>query len=76
MQRREWSIRVDDMIAAIDAAALAPAAAELGRELNPVILSAEEFAAKRREGDHFITSVLTDRRIWVIGDEAELAAAS
>jgi predicted nucleotidyltransferase len=58
------------------AVALAPVAAELERELNPVLLSAEEFAAKRREGDHFITSVLADRRIWVVGDEAELPAAS
>ena len=58
------------------AAALAPAGAELGRELNPIILSAEEFAGKRREGDHFIASVLADQRIWVVGDEAELAATS
>jgi predicted nucleotidyltransferase len=58
------------------AAALAPAGIEVGRELNPFILSAEEFAAKRREGDHFLASVLADGRIWVVGDEAELAATS
>ncbi len=56
------------------AAALAPAAAELGREVNPVILSTREFAARDREGDHFLASVLADRRIWLIGDDASLAA--
>jgi predicted nucleotidyltransferase len=56
------------------ASALAPAARELGRELNPVILSAEEFTARRQSGDHFLEAVLAEPRIWLVGDDATLAA--
>ena len=56
------------------AAALVTAATQLGRELNPVIVSPADFVARRRGGDHFIDSVLSDSRIWVIGDDASLAA--
>jgi predicted nucleotidyltransferase len=56
------------------ASALAPAARELGRELNPVILSAQEFAARRQSGDHFLEAVLAEPRIWLVGDDATLAA--
>ncbi len=56
------------------ASALAPAARDLGRELNPVILSAEEFAARRQGGDHFVEAVLAEPRIWLVGDDATLAA--
>ena len=55
------------------AAALAPAAEQLGRELNPVIVTPPELATRRRDGDPFVRSVLGDQRIWLIGDEAELA---
>jgi predicted nucleotidyltransferase len=56
------------------ASALAPAGRELGRELNPVILSAEEFAARRQSGDHFLEAVLAEPRIWLVGDDGTLAA--
>jgi uncharacterized protein len=56
------------------AAALADAARSLGRELNPVIIAPADFSRRRREGDHFATSVLAGPRIWLVGDDATLAA--
>lgn len=56
------------------ATALARAAIALGRELNPVIVAPADFTARRRDGDHFIASVLEGARMWLIGDEASLAA--
>jgi len=56
------------------AAALQPAARELGRELNPVVFSAEEFAARMQRGDHFLAEVIAAPRIWLVGDDATLAA--
>ena len=56
------------------ATALADAARSLGRELNPVIVSPADFTVRWREGDHFISSVLSGPRIWLVGDEASLAA--
>ena len=56
------------------AAALADASRALGRELNPVIIAPADFSRRRREGDHFVTSVLAGPRIWLVGDDASLAA--
>jgi len=56
------------------ATALADAARSSGRELNPVIVAPADFTARWREGDHFILSVLAGPRIWLVGDEASLAA--
>jgi len=56
------------------ASALAPAGRELGRELNPALFWAAEFAARRRGGDHFVSSVLVAPRIWLVGDDSTLAA--
>jgi predicted nucleotidyltransferase len=56
------------------AAALADAARSSGRELNPVILTPADLTRRWREGDHFVTSVLADPRIWLIGDDASLSA--
>jgi uncharacterized protein len=56
------------------AVALADASRSLGRELNPVIIAPVDFSRRRREGDHFVTSVLAGPRIWLVGDDASLAA--
>jgi uncharacterized protein len=45
---------------------------QLGREVNPHVLSPEEFARRVKERDHFITSVLETPRLFVIGSEDEL----
>ena len=52
---------------------LAGLAAKIGREINPHVLSAGEFAKRKRTGDHFVSSVLATPRLFVIGSEHELA---
>ncbi len=52
--------------------ALSGAGAEPGREVNPHILSYEEFQKRVKAQDHFITSVLESPRLFVIGSEDEL----
>jgi predicted nucleotidyltransferase len=45
----------------------------LGREVNPVIFSADEFRSRVRAGDHFLERVMGRPRIMLIGTEDELA---
>ena len=52
--------------------ALAPAQRRLARELNPTTFPREEFAAKVREGNHFLATVLKDAKLFLIGGEDEL----
>jgi predicted nucleotidyltransferase len=49
-------------------------AAEVGREINPHILTNEEFVRRRRKGDHFVKSVLASPKLFVKGSERELEA--
>gem|GEM_PF-5365342 len=51
---------------------LSGVATKLGRELNPHVLSPEEFAKRRKTREHFITTVLSEPRLFVIGSEDEL----
>ena len=44
----------------------------LGREVNPVAFSLEEFVRRQKEADHFLTTVLKAPKLFVIGDEDEL----
>jgi len=53
---------------------LAGVAERLGREINPHVMSPEEFQRRQKKRDHFLSSVLSAPRIWVIGDEHELEA--
>ena len=46
----------------------------LGREINPHVMSPEEFARRIKTRDHFLTSVLSTPRLFVIGNEDELEA--
>ncbi len=52
---------------------LAGTAAQLGREINPHVLTVAEFVKRRRGNDHFITSVLASPRLFVVGSEHDLA---
>ena len=45
---------------------------KLGREINPVVFPRSEFRAKLREKSHFVTSILSVPKIFLIGDEDEL----
>lgn len=46
----------------------------LSRELNPHVMTPEEFAKRRKARDHFTTSVLAGPKLFVIGDAHDLAA--
>ncbi len=48
--------------------------AELGREIHPVSYTPVEFAAKRRERDSFLASVLAGAKEFVLGSEGDLGA--
>lgn len=51
---------------------LAEASGTLGREVNPVALSPGEWARRRAEGDHFITTVARAPKLFVLGAADEL----
>jgi len=52
--------------------ALASAQRRLGREINPTVFPPAEFAEKARGENHFLTTVLAEPKLFLIGDEDEL----
>jgi predicted nucleotidyltransferase len=52
--------------------ALVPAQRRLVREINPTIFPREEFARKVRAGNHFLATVLEERKLFLIGGQDEL----
>ena len=44
----------------------------LGREVNPHVFRASEFAERKRSKDHFVSTVMKQRKEFLIGDESEL----
>ncbi len=55
-------------------AAMEEATTQLGRRVNPTVYSRQEFIKRIRERNTFITRVLAQPRIWLIGDEHDVAA--
>jgi len=53
--------------------ALADAQRDLGREINPSVYRTEEFCRKLAQGQHFLSGVVSGPKIFLIGDENELA---
>lgn len=51
---------------------IADAKRELGREINYVIFAENEFRQKVRRKDHFVLSVIEDKKIFIVGDNGEL----
>jgi Nucleotidyltransferase domain. len=49
--------------------ALTKAEETLGRKVNPTLYSAEDFVKKRRGDNHFVTRVLNQPRIVLLGNE-------
>ena len=45
---------------------------KIGREINPYILSTEEFNLRKSENEHFVTQVLKDSKLFIIGEENDL----
>jgi len=55
-------------------ASLAKAKSELGREINPVIMTAQEFGAKVATKNQFVLSVLEGPKTFVVGNAQDLEA--
>jgi len=53
--------------------ALGPAQETLSREVNPTVYPRSEFRSKLRAGHHFLTSVMREPKLFLIGDDRELA---
>jgi predicted nucleotidyltransferase len=53
--------------------ALQAAQQALGREINPTVYPADEFRAKIEAKHHFLSSVLEGPKIFLMGDDHELA---
>jgi predicted nucleotidyltransferase len=47
---------------------------KIGREINPHTLSLEEYTERKQQNEHFLSSVLNSPKLFIIGDENELAA--
>jgi predicted nucleotidyltransferase len=45
---------------------------KLGREINPHAMTLDEFAERKKKGEHFLTSVLNSLKVFVKGTEHEL----
>ena len=48
----------------------------LGRPINPTVYTAAEYAKRLREENAFVTRVLWQPKLWVIGGDAELVPVS
>lgn len=52
---------------------LSPARQSLGREINPVIMTEPEFKKKVAQESHFLRSVLSERKIFLVGGSDDIA---
>jgi hypothetical protein len=64
----------DDLAYADLFAALEKAGSAIGRTVNPTILTRKDLAKKVKAKGSFITRVLAQPKIWIVGDEGALAA--
>jgi hypothetical protein len=46
--------------------------AAVGRQVNPTVFSLDEFAKKVTDKSHFLRTVLTNKKIMLVGTENEL----
>lgn len=54
--------------------ALEPLTARLGRTINPTVYSRRELAKRRKEDNAFVTRVLAQDKVWIVGAEDGLPA--
>jgi DNA-binding transcriptional ArsR family regulator len=47
---------------------------QVGREINPHTMSVEEFRRRQKRGDHFLSNVLESPKLFIVGEENDLAA--
>ena len=52
--------------------ALAPSESELGRAINPVVMAREEFQARLTDGERFVTTVVSEPKVLIVGSADEL----
>lgn len=55
-------------------ALLSGASGKIGREINPHVLTKEEFIRRKSAGDHFLSNVLQFQKLFVIGNRHDLEA--
>ena len=48
------------------------AESELRREINPTVYPVDEFRSNVDDGNHFLTQVIQQKNVFLIGDENEL----
>jgi predicted nucleotidyltransferase len=53
---------------------LEDASARLGRKVNPTVYTPQEFAKLMKEESAFVKRVLAQPKIWLVGDESNLAS--
>ena len=49
-----------------------PAQESLGREVNPVVMTASEFSSKTLQGDRFVSRIVKEPKIFLKGDSDDL----
>lgn len=54
--------------------ALESVATQLARPVNPTVYTRKELAKRIKEGNAFMTRVLAQPKLWLIGDERDIAA--
>lgn len=55
--------------------ALADRQSQIGRDINPVVMTEGEFASKLAAGEHFISRIMSEPKIFLIGTEDDLGAS-
>jgi hypothetical protein len=63
---------MDEIIRLSQTKLLSGMAARIGREINPHLMTALEFARRKKSRDHFLTTVLASPKLFVIGTDHEL----
>lgn len=56
--------------------ALKDAGERIGRSVNPTVYPAKEFAKKLASGQHFLSTVMREEKLYLIGDDDKLAETS
>jgi predicted nucleotidyltransferase len=47
---------------------------QIGREIHPHTMTMEEFRQRKQKGDHFLSNILESPKLFIIGNENDLAA--
>jgi predicted nucleotidyltransferase len=56
--------------------ALEQVAQSVGRQVNPTVYTAAEFSKRTREENAFVTRVLEQPKVWIVGSEHDLPVAA